>query len=78
LLIKFNGGGFCLDEDVEEVNGRRKLKELGRTAAKEKGAHLTKALQEIIRSIPAYTASVERAVPVGWPDLARWVMKGSG
>lgn len=47
---------------VEEVNGRWKLKEFGRIAAKDKGAHLAKALQEIIRSIPAYTAVVERAV----------------
>jgi hypothetical protein len=48
-----------LVEDAE--GGRLKLKELGRTAAKDKGAHLAKAMQEVIRSIPAYMAIVERA-----------------
>jgi predicted nucleotide-binding protein len=47
---------------IEDVNGRFKLKELGRTATKEKGAHLTEALQEVISSVPAYMAVIERAV----------------
>jgi predicted nucleotide-binding protein len=47
---------------VEDADGGRlKLKELGRTAAKDKGAHLAKAMRDIIRSIPAYAAIVERA-----------------
>jgi predicted nucleotide-binding protein len=46
---------------VEDANGRLKLKELGRTAAKDKGAHLATALVEVVRSIPAYMAVVERA-----------------
>jgi hypothetical protein len=36
---------------VEEADGGRlKLKELGRTAAKDKGAHLAKAMREVIES----------------------------
>jgi predicted nucleotide-binding protein len=47
---------------VEEADGGRlKLKELGRTAAKAKGAHLAQAMREVIKSIPAYVAIVERA-----------------
>lgn len=47
---------------VEDADGGRlKLKELGRLAAKDKGAHLAKAMQQVIRSVPAYHAIVERA-----------------
>jgi len=49
-----------LVEDGE--NGRLKLKELGRTAARDKGAHLVKAMQEVIKSVPAYMAVAERAL----------------
>jgi predicted nucleotide-binding protein len=46
---------------VEENEGKLKVTDRGRTAAKDKGAHLHVALQQVIRSIPAYFAIVERA-----------------
>jgi len=47
---------------VEEVEGRLKLTERGRTAGKNKGANVAQAMLEAIRAIPAYSAIVERAI----------------
>jgi hypothetical protein len=47
---------------VEDAGSRLKLKERGRLAAKDKGAHLPEAMLEIIHSVPAYAAVVERAI----------------
>jgi predicted nucleotide-binding protein len=47
---------------IEEADGRLKLKERGRLAAKDKGAHLNKALMEVVGNTPAYAAVVERAI----------------
>jgi predicted nucleotide-binding protein len=47
---------------IEEVEGRYKLSERGRTAGKNKGANIAQAMLEVVKSIPAYAAIVERAI----------------
>jgi len=47
---------------LEEVEGRLKLRALGRIAGKSKGANIAEAMLEVVRNIPAYAAIVERAI----------------
>jgi predicted nucleotide-binding protein len=46
---------------IEDVEGRLKLTELGRSLAKEKGARKPEVLRKIITAVPPYRAIVERA-----------------
>lgn len=46
---------------IEENSGRLRLTDRGRRGAKDKGAAIATVLIEVIRSIPAYAAVVERA-----------------
>jgi hypothetical protein len=50
---------------LEEVEGRLKLRELGRSASKNKGAHIAQAMMEVVKGTPAYAAVVERAIHRG-------------
>lgn len=47
---------------IEEADGRFKLSERGRTAGKNKGANIAKAMLEVVKNTPAYAAIVERAI----------------
>lgn len=47
---------------LEEVEGRLKLTERGRTAGKNKGANVAQSMLEVVRNTPAYSAIVERSI----------------
>lgn len=50
---------------IEEAEGRLKLKERGRIAGKNKGAHIAQAMMEVVKNTSAYAAIVERAIHRG-------------
>jgi predicted nucleotide-binding protein len=47
---------------IEEAEGRFKLLDRGRTAGKNKGANIARAMLEVVKNTPAYAAIVERAI----------------
>jgi hypothetical protein len=47
---------------LEEVEGRLKLKDRGRTAGRNKGKNANQSMLEVVRDTPAYAAIVERAI----------------
>jgi predicted nucleotide-binding protein len=47
---------------IEEAGSKYRLTERGRLVARDKGAHIAKALQQVVASIAPYAAVIERAV----------------
>ncbi len=47
---------------IDDTTGKMRLTERGRGVAKDKGAHKTKYLREVLSEVPAYMAIIERAV----------------